>query len=540
MNDQNPELVFRAREKERYKLRKKKGNDVDQYHKLLQNRKDLELIKFIAHMIKRREKIKLYSLRVWATKLVFEMDMKSPEEKLDLSDQEKKSRLYKDKHLIKKSGTNIYNIVDSGNEEAIEAVTRTVKEMLYFSDTCKQLLATSDGNPGDNYSTDQSKAGLSRRLKNGTEHGASTLKVDLNLVNGKDRRKSLHLSKKDKLRSNEAIADNFLKCLKVYSPKHKGQRTNKQSLKRGHQIAGQDELPGKPWKRSRVTKSRRNSLASRGSAQTEVEGAESAFRQAPSRYAEVPAPAVVNPFHRMAPPPMFLMNLEAEQDQRFDFLQPGHSIDGVRSVDRRNVSFVDEEEPVFGSLGMKVPSLKVDTEAEMMHLTEDARCRRQQVYFSDRQRQFLEKQRARAVVQKLRSTVPLSLLSVRTTSTQFKPQAPASMPMSGVSFPSEQLVYDSTFMNAESGLTTFRRPKPSLQVSKPRSWSLSMRLDEGAKSKIRRIYQEPDSGEDEVVIDDVNYGKLLKCDVLEVFQLHQRKTRGKKPSERFVNVELRV
>ena len=51
VNDQNPELVFRARERERYKLRKKKNNDIEQYHKIMQHKKDLEVLQFLSQVL---------------------------------------------------------------------------------------------------------------------------------------------------------------------------------------------------------------------------------------------------------------------------------------------------------------------------------------------------------------------------------------------------------------------------------------------------------------------------------------------------------
>eukprot|EP00924_Labyrinthula_sp_SR-Ha-C_P008196 snap_masked-scaffold_11-processed-gene-5.45-mRNA-1 protein AED:1.00 eAED:1.00 QI:0/0/0/0/1/1/2/0/749 len=57
-NDQNPELVFRVREKERYRLRKKKNNDQEQYFKLVQHKKDLQVTGQIITLMRKREILK--------------------------------------------------------------------------------------------------------------------------------------------------------------------------------------------------------------------------------------------------------------------------------------------------------------------------------------------------------------------------------------------------------------------------------------------------------------------------------------------------
>jgi len=50
-------LVFRPREKERYKLRKKRGNDVDSYEKLLQLQCDFNVVHLLLELVRRREKL---------------------------------------------------------------------------------------------------------------------------------------------------------------------------------------------------------------------------------------------------------------------------------------------------------------------------------------------------------------------------------------------------------------------------------------------------------------------------------------------------
>lgn len=55
--DSNPHLVFRPREKEKYKLRKKRQNDMDAYRKLQQLKQDFSQIRVLLGLIKKREEL---------------------------------------------------------------------------------------------------------------------------------------------------------------------------------------------------------------------------------------------------------------------------------------------------------------------------------------------------------------------------------------------------------------------------------------------------------------------------------------------------
>jgi len=55
--DSNPHLVFRPREKEKYKLRKKRQNDMDAYRKLQQLKQDFSQIQLMLGLIKKREEL---------------------------------------------------------------------------------------------------------------------------------------------------------------------------------------------------------------------------------------------------------------------------------------------------------------------------------------------------------------------------------------------------------------------------------------------------------------------------------------------------
>jgi enhancer of polycomb-like protein len=54
-DDTNPHLVFRPREKEKYKLRKKRQNDMDAYRKMKQLRSDFQHVRVLLDLVKRRE-----------------------------------------------------------------------------------------------------------------------------------------------------------------------------------------------------------------------------------------------------------------------------------------------------------------------------------------------------------------------------------------------------------------------------------------------------------------------------------------------------
>lgn len=58
LNDTNPHLVFRPREKERYKLRKHRKNDMDGYRKMQQLRHDFDRVRHLLDLVKRRETAK--------------------------------------------------------------------------------------------------------------------------------------------------------------------------------------------------------------------------------------------------------------------------------------------------------------------------------------------------------------------------------------------------------------------------------------------------------------------------------------------------
>jgi len=60
--DTNPHCVFRPREKERYKLRKHRKNDVDAFRKLQQLRRDFEAARELCNLVARKEAVKRLKL----------------------------------------------------------------------------------------------------------------------------------------------------------------------------------------------------------------------------------------------------------------------------------------------------------------------------------------------------------------------------------------------------------------------------------------------------------------------------------------------
>ncbi|CAH0493261.1 unnamed protein product [Peronospora farinosa] len=62
LNDTNPHSVFRPREKERYKLRKHRKNDLEGFRKLQQLRVDFERVRRILDLVRRRERAKRLQL----------------------------------------------------------------------------------------------------------------------------------------------------------------------------------------------------------------------------------------------------------------------------------------------------------------------------------------------------------------------------------------------------------------------------------------------------------------------------------------------
>jgi enhancer of polycomb-like protein len=61
-DDTNPHLVFRPREKEKYKLRKKRQNDMDAYRKLQQLKQDFQHVRVLLDLVKQREELNRASL----------------------------------------------------------------------------------------------------------------------------------------------------------------------------------------------------------------------------------------------------------------------------------------------------------------------------------------------------------------------------------------------------------------------------------------------------------------------------------------------
>ena len=63
-NDTNPHLVFRPREKEKYKLRKKRVNDMEAYRKMRRLREDFARLRNVVDLVVRREKLSLLGVKM--------------------------------------------------------------------------------------------------------------------------------------------------------------------------------------------------------------------------------------------------------------------------------------------------------------------------------------------------------------------------------------------------------------------------------------------------------------------------------------------
>eukprot|EP00624_Nannochloropsis_granulata_P003888 evm.model.NODE_2948_length_7831_cov_34.177883.2 len=64
INDSNPHLVFRPREKEKYKLRKHRKNDGEAYRRLQLLRRDFGQVQHLLNMVRKREQVKLARLKL--------------------------------------------------------------------------------------------------------------------------------------------------------------------------------------------------------------------------------------------------------------------------------------------------------------------------------------------------------------------------------------------------------------------------------------------------------------------------------------------
>ncbi|CAM9566317.1 unnamed protein product [Chrysoparadoxa australica] len=61
-NDTDPHKVFRPREKERYKLRRNRRNDIDSFKKMQMLKRDFDKVLSVLHLVARRERLKRESL----------------------------------------------------------------------------------------------------------------------------------------------------------------------------------------------------------------------------------------------------------------------------------------------------------------------------------------------------------------------------------------------------------------------------------------------------------------------------------------------
>ena len=64
VTDANPHLVFRPREKERYKLRRHRKNDLEAFRKMQQLRRDFETVRALTLATLHRERLKQAQLEL--------------------------------------------------------------------------------------------------------------------------------------------------------------------------------------------------------------------------------------------------------------------------------------------------------------------------------------------------------------------------------------------------------------------------------------------------------------------------------------------
>jgi len=64
IDDTNPHMVFRPREKERYKLRKHRKNDMESFRRMQQLRRDCEKLRHILELVRHREEAKRLGLKL--------------------------------------------------------------------------------------------------------------------------------------------------------------------------------------------------------------------------------------------------------------------------------------------------------------------------------------------------------------------------------------------------------------------------------------------------------------------------------------------
>ena len=116
-DDTNPHMVFRPREKEKYKLRKKRQNDANAYRKMKQLREDFDNLRTVLDIVRHREK--LHQIHV---QLQVDLCRQRLYDTIDTSGTPRPSTsLYKDDVLKLLSETPIYFDVNLGGRKAKRA-----------------------------------------------------------------------------------------------------------------------------------------------------------------------------------------------------------------------------------------------------------------------------------------------------------------------------------------------------------------------------------------------------------------------------------
>nr|CCA26404.1 conserved hypothetical protein [Albugo laibachii Nc14] len=140
LNDTNPHLVFRPREKERYKLRKHRKNDMEGYRKLIQLRNDFQKIWKLMDLVHRREKYIRTSINFLCeirSQSIFEMITQSGQVRkpVVIVDEDRYKRRKGRKRLRREGGDDTDEGADSidQNEHNFSASSsRSTKDMLRY------------------------------------------------------------------------------------------------------------------------------------------------------------------------------------------------------------------------------------------------------------------------------------------------------------------------------------------------------------------------------------------------------------------------
>jgi len=212
VSDQNPELVFRARERERYKLRKKKNNDVDQYLRLLQQQKDLDCAIILGELVKSREEINLTKNSLSLAKMNDSLGAAGDTAKISKE--------------VKKVG----NV-------PLDSLKSQFSALLFFQDRARKAISLAGVEKPLN------RDSITSEDKNITHKAALKLDQGLKKVHGAERRRGrMKKQPQQRARSNSALAADFIKVLEGYTPRSQARRSMRSHLATVTEEAPKEEI----------------------------------------------------------------------------------------------------------------------------------------------------------------------------------------------------------------------------------------------------------------------------------------------------------